>query len=69
MRASILACLFSREAFGYGVLSWSLNKHIIKINYGADIEEFQCVICAKISTEKFHMRMHVENWHFPTLLE
>ena len=47
----------------------TFNRHIIKINYGADIEEFQCVICGKIVTEKFHMRMHVENWHFPGLLE
>ena len=45
------------------------NRYIVKINYGADIEEFQCVICGKIVTEKFHMRMHVENRYFPGLLE
>ena len=47
----------------------TFNRHIIKINYGADIEEFQCVICGKIVTEKFQMRMHVENWHLRGLLE
>ena len=47
------------------IVGFDLNRYIEKVNF----EQFKCNICGYVSSKKDHVRMHVENKHFPGLVE
>ena len=53
-----------------GITSFlDFDKYISKVGEGVDVGKFTCNICGKTGNTKFNMRKHVENNHFPGLLE
>ena len=48
------------------------NKYLSKVGKGVDAgkyDKFKCNICGQIGAQKYNMRKHVENTHFPGQLE
>ena len=48
---------------------FDLNNHIEKIGEGVNLGKFKCNICGHVSSQKSHVRIHVETIHFPGLVE
>ena len=53
-----------------GITSFlDFDKYISKVGGGVHVCKFKCNICGQIGAQKSNMRKHVENNHFPGLLE
>ena len=48
---------------------FDLNNHIEKISKGANIGKFKCNICGHVNSRMFNVKTHVENTHFPGMVE
>jgi len=49
--------------------TFDLNNHFEKISEGENFGQFKCKICGHVNSRKFNVMMHVENVHFPGMVE
>ena len=53
-----------------GITSFlDFNKYLSEVGEGEDVGKFRCTVCGQIGAQKCNMRKHVENKHFPGMLE
>ena len=48
---------------------FDLSNHIEKISEGTNLGQFKCNICGYVSSQKYNLQRHLENVHFPGMVE